>query len=108
ESLSALKAALASVGGSGWRLRKLLVTHIHPDHYGAAGVICGELGAQLYLHRLEVPMVHPRYLELEQLVKEVGRHLELNGVPEAEADVQRSASPAMRDFVFPAEVAVQL
>jgi glyoxylase-like metal-dependent hydrolase (beta-lactamase superfamily II) len=108
ESLDALRAALAYVGGDGWRLRRLLVTHIHPDHYGAAGVICGELGAELYMHRLEVPMVHPRYLELEQLVEEVGRHLQVNGVPEPEAEVQRNASRAMRDFVVPAAVAAEL
>jgi glyoxylase-like metal-dependent hydrolase (beta-lactamase superfamily II) len=85
-----------------------VVTHIHPDHYGAAGVICGELGAELYMHRLEVPLVHPRYLELEELVEEVGHHLRLNGVPEAEAEVQRNASRAMRDFVAPAAVTLQL
>jgi glyoxylase-like metal-dependent hydrolase (beta-lactamase superfamily II) len=108
ESLSTLRAALAHVGDDGWRLRRLLVTHIHPDHYGAAGVICGEYGAELYLHRLEVPMVNPRYLELDHLVAEVGRHLQANGVPEEEADIQRNASRAMRDFVVPAEVTVQL
>jgi glyoxylase-like metal-dependent hydrolase (beta-lactamase superfamily II) len=108
ESLATLRAALARVGADGWRLRRLLVTHIHPDHYGAAGVICGEYGAELYLHRLEVPMVNPRYLELDQLVAEVGRHLQANGVPEEEADIQRNASRAMRDFVVPADVSVQL
>jgi len=108
ESLDRLRAAFAHVGGEGWRLRRLLVTHIHPDHYGAAGVICGELGAELYMHRLEVPMVNPRYLELEQLVAEVGRHLQTNGVPEEEAEIQRDASRAMRDFVLPAAVTVQL
>jgi glyoxylase-like metal-dependent hydrolase (beta-lactamase superfamily II) len=108
ESLSTLRTALAHIGGERWRLRRLLVTHIHPDHYGAAGVICGEYGAELYLHRLEVPMVNPRYLELEQLVAEVGRHLQANGVPEEEADIQRNASRAMRDFVVPADVTVQL
>ena len=108
ESLATLRAALARVGADGWRLRRLLVTHIHPDHYGAAGVICGEYGAELYLHRLEVPMVNPRYLELDHLVAEVGRHLQANGVPEEEADIQRNASRAMRDFVVPAEVTVQL
>ena len=108
ESLSTLRAALGRIGGEGWRLRRLVVTHIHPDHYGAAGVICGELGAELYMHRLEVPMVNPRYLELEQLIVEVGRHLQANGVPEEEAEIQRNASRAMRDFVVPAAVTVQL
>jgi glyoxylase-like metal-dependent hydrolase (beta-lactamase superfamily II) len=60
------------------------------------------------MHRLEVPMVHPRYLELEQLVEEVGHYLEVNGVPEDVADVLRNSSRGLRDFVTPALPSVQL
>jgi glyoxylase-like metal-dependent hydrolase (beta-lactamase superfamily II) len=107
ESLELVRQAVREVGGAGARLRRLVVTHIHPDHYGAAGALVGG-GADLYLHRLEVPMVHPRYLELEQLVIEVGLYLEVNGVPEAEAEEMRNASRVLRDFVNPAAPAVQL
>jgi glyoxylase-like metal-dependent hydrolase (beta-lactamase superfamily II) len=105
ESLDLIRQALAHLGGA---LRRLVVTHIHPDHYGAAGVLIGEFGAELYLHRLEIPLVHPRYLELETLVDEVGQWLELNGVPAAEAEEMKNASRSLRDFVQPGSVAVQL
>src|SRR2546430_11865201 len=36
ESLAAIKRALEHLGSR--RLRRLVVTHIHPDHYGAAGI----------------------------------------------------------------------
>ena len=72
-SLQLVEAAIHEVAGSGGRLRRLVATHIHPDHYGGAGGLVGRNGADLYLHRLEVPLVHPRYLEIEQLVTEVGR-----------------------------------
>ena len=108
ESLAMIRSAMREVGGGGARLRRLVVTHIHPDHYGAAGVLTAEDGAELYLHRLEVPLVHPRYLELEQLVAEVGRYLEVNGVPGPEADEMRNASRSMRSFVTPGETTAQL
>ncbi len=106
DSVEAVREAIRRVGGT--RLRRLIVTHIHPDHFGAAGILKQETGAQVFMHRLEVPMVHPRYLELEQLVHEVGLHLRANGVPEDVADVLQNASRSLRNFVTPAEPDVQL
>ena len=53
-------------------------------------------------------MVHPRYLEIDQLVEEVGRYLQVHGVPEAEADRMKNASRGMREWVRPAPPALQL
>jgi glyoxylase-like metal-dependent hydrolase (beta-lactamase superfamily II) len=108
ESFALIRAALREVAGPGGRLRRLVVTHIHPDHYGGAGEMTARDGAELYLHRLEVPMVHPRYLEVDQLVEEVGRYLEVHGVPEAEAEFLKNASRGFRRFVKPAAPALQL
>ncbi|MBJ7596670.1 MBL fold metallo-hydrolase [Candidatus Nephthysia bennettiae] len=108
DSLALIWAAVERVGGPGARMRRLVVTHIHPDHYGGAGEITSRTGAELYLHRLEVPMVHPRYLEIDQLVEEVGRYLGIHGVPEQEADFLKNASTWIREFVKPAEPALQL
>src|SRR5689334_24556909 len=53
ESVDAIRRATREIGAR--RLRSLLVTHIHPDHYGAAGTLAGGPGlADLYMHRLEV------------------------------------------------------
>ena len=106
ESLSLIHSSLAELGGK--RLRKLVVTHIHPDHYGAAGVLAGPGLADLYLHRLEVPLVNPRYVELEHLVAEVRKYLLVNGVPADEAEVLSNSQRALSQVVAPAEPAVQL
>ena len=105
ESLDAIHSAMAAIGAK--RLRRLVISHIHPDHYGATGVLVGE-GAELYMHRLEVPLVHPRYVELDQLVKEVGTYLLVNGVPQAEAEVLQNSQRALSHYVTIAEPAVQL
>ena len=107
-SLGLIAEAIRAVAGARGHLRRLVVTHIHPDHYGGAGEIIGRNGAELFLHRLEVPMVHPRYLEIDQLVDEVGRFLEVHGVPSPEAEVLKNASRRFRDFVTPADPALQL
>src|ERR1700681_1424983 len=98
--------ALAQLGAK--RLRKLVVTHIHPDHYGAAGALAGEGLADLYIHRLEVPLVHPRYVELEQLVKEVRTYLLVNGVPADDSEVLSNSQRALSQVVKTAEPSVQL
>jgi glyoxylase-like metal-dependent hydrolase (beta-lactamase superfamily II) len=106
ESVSAIRAAVIQLGGK--RIRRLVVTHIHPDHYGAAGTLAGDGGADLYLHRLEVPLVNPRYVELEHLVDEVHAYLLVNGVPASEAEVLSNSQRALSEVVKPADAAVQL
>lgn len=107
ESLEAIHQALDQLGAK--RLRRLVVTHIHPDHYGAAGTLAGGPGlADLYIHRLEVPLVNPRYVELEQLVEEVRRYLYVNGVPADEAEVLSNSQRALSQVVKTAEPSVQL
>jgi glyoxylase-like metal-dependent hydrolase (beta-lactamase superfamily II) len=106
ESVASIRRALVHVGAR--RLRRLVVTHIHPDHYGAAGVFAGEGLADLYIHRLEVPLVNPRYVELEHLVGEVRTYLLVNGVPPDEAEVLSNSQRALSDVVKTAEPSVQL
>ena len=106
ESVATIKSAIAGIGAK--RLRKLVITHIHPDHYGAAGSLAGEGMADLYIHRLEVPLVHPRYVELEQLVKEVRTYLLVNGVPADDAEVLSNSQRALSQVVKTAEPSVQL
>src|ERR1041385_8408146 len=59
ESFGLIAGALREIAGPRARLRRLVVTHIHPDHYGGAGEMTQRYGADLYLHRLEGPMVPP-------------------------------------------------
>jgi glyoxylase-like metal-dependent hydrolase (beta-lactamase superfamily II) len=106
ESVEMIRQVIKHLGAS--RLRRLMVTHIHPDHYGAAGVFAGEGLADLYIHRLEVPLVHPRYVELEHLVTEVRKFLLVNGVPADEAEVLSNSQRALSQVVTTAEPSVQL
>ena len=85
------------------RIRRILVTHIHPDHFGLAAELRQRSGAELVIHRLEVALMEPRYARAEDLVHDVAAWLHKNGVPGKEAEFLKSASMAAREFVSVAE-----
>jgi glyoxylase-like metal-dependent hydrolase (beta-lactamase superfamily II) len=81
------------------RINRILITHIHPDHFGLAGELRDRSRAELVIHRLEVALMEPRYARAEDLVHDVAAWLSKNGVPPAEAEFVKSASMAAREFV---------
>lgn len=52
ENLKALTTRLASVGIPLRRVHTVVVTHSHPDHFGGAGWVRKETGADIVTHRL--------------------------------------------------------
>lgn len=103
ESRQALEAHLADLGVPLKRIRRILITHIHPDHFGLAAELRQRSGAELVIHRLEVALMEPRYARAEDLVHDVAAWLSKNGVPSKEAEFIKSASMAAREFVSVAE-----
>src|SRR5437879_11614500 len=99
ESRQVLNQKLAAMMVRVELINRILITHIHPDHFGLAGELRERSGAALVIHRLEVALMEPRYAGAEDLVQDVARWLHVNGVPEAEAEFLKSASMAAREFV---------
>ena len=99
ESRQALNQELATLRVRVERITRILITHIHPDHFGLAGELRDRSGAELVIHRLEVSLMEPRYARAEDLVYDVAKWLSLNGVPEEEADFIKTASMAAREYV---------
>ena len=104
-SLQVIQDAVQEVGGRGARLRRLVVTHIHADHFGAAGLVGAE---EVYLHRLEVALVAARYGEMDALVEQVGNWLVRNGTPPEEAARVKEASRFLGELVTPARQPIVL
>ena len=53
DSIATFRSALQAVGCSPDKLRKIICTHHHPDHFGTSKTYKELTGAQLYLHRAE-------------------------------------------------------
>jgi glyoxylase-like metal-dependent hydrolase (beta-lactamase superfamily II) len=99
ESRQVLNQQLAGLKVPVKRINRILITHIHPDHFGLAGELRERSGAELIIHRLEVALMEPRYARAEDLVHDVGKWLSMNGVPEEEAEFVKSASMGAREYV---------
>jgi glyoxylase-like metal-dependent hydrolase (beta-lactamase superfamily II) len=81
EAWTHLSDGLAMAGGSIADVRAVLVTHIHPDHYGLAGRIREASGAWIGLHPDDAIMLESRYGNTDQLVEAMTRLLVDSGVP---------------------------
>jgi glyoxylase-like metal-dependent hydrolase (beta-lactamase superfamily II) len=95
EAWSALVDGLARAGGSMSDVRAVVITHIHPDHYGLAGRVRAASGAWVALHPADAALLQGRYVESDDLVDRMKGLLEISGVP---ADLRPDLAVASMDI----------
>ena len=96
EAYGALSAGLARAGTSIEEVQGILVTHLHPDHYGLAGRVREASGAWIGLHPADAALIHDRYVEPAFLVEMMGSMLRRAGAPDEELEsLQRAAMPVL-------------
>ena len=94
DAYQALEAGLATAGYAMTDVRGVLVTHIHPDHYGLAGRIRNASGAWVALHPEDARLVHDRYEAPDELLARVGTMLRRVGAPGRRAGVAAAGGHA--------------
>src|ERR687887_246380 len=67
DAFETLAAGLTTLGASVADVRGVMVTHIHPDHYGLAGRVRETSGAWVALHPADAALIPDRYEETERL-----------------------------------------
>jgi glyoxylase-like metal-dependent hydrolase (beta-lactamase superfamily II) len=103
EAWSALAAGLQVGGFALADVRAILITHIHPDHYGLAGRVREESGGWIGLHRLEAETLPARYGNAEELIRRGEAWLRRAGAAADEASALAGSSRDMLPFVRMAE-----
>jgi glyoxylase-like metal-dependent hydrolase (beta-lactamase superfamily II) len=102
ESFDEIQRSLKEIGARIEDISQILVTHIHPDHYGMAGRIKRISGARIYMHEIENSIIDTRYVHMDALLAQTAEWLKLNGVPAEETGDIRDASLDIVDLVVPA------
>jgi glyoxylase-like metal-dependent hydrolase (beta-lactamase superfamily II) len=108
ESLWALQEGIKAANLKLRDITKVVITHIHPDHYGLSSKIKQICGAQVAIHRIDAGFISPRYEDFANLIKKTEELLRQNGVPENELPQLKEASLWMNKYVTPDTPEVKL
>lgn len=108
EAWQGLVEGLAAAGYQVEDVRAVLVTHIHPDHYGLAGRVRERSGAWIALHAEDARLLRERYREVDDLRDHVYEQLLRAGAPGDEAQTLAASAMGVRPFVAPTEPDVLL
>ena len=92
EAWDALTSGLVTAGTAVDDVAGVLVTHIHPDHYGLAGRIREASGAWIGMHPADAAMIGDRYESPEGLVERMRRAMAAAGIPERDVPTLAEAS----------------
>jgi len=108
ESLWALQEGIKAANLKLRDITKIVITHIHPDHYGLSSKIKQICGAQVAIHRIDAGFISPRYKDFANLIKKTEELLRQNGVPDNELPQLKEASLWMNKYVTPDAPEVKL
>ncbi|HEV8536186.1 MAG TPA: MBL fold metallo-hydrolase [Candidatus Limnocylindria bacterium] len=90
EAEAALRAALAEAGVAIEDVRRVFVTHLHPDHIGMAGTL-ERAGAEVVMHGPELANASRMWSRDHAMVDETYRWFERHGMPrDVDEDMRRS------------------
>jgi glyoxylase-like metal-dependent hydrolase (beta-lactamase superfamily II) len=100
EALDALQAGLRELGLAFTDITTIVVTHVHPDHFGLAGKL-KQLSphTRLLAHHWEGALIESRYIKFTELQRQMGLMLRRYGVPELEIPSLLVASMPAMEFV---------
>jgi glyoxylase-like metal-dependent hydrolase (beta-lactamase superfamily II) len=99
ESFAALEKGMAEIGAAVKDISQIVITHVHPDHYGMAGHVKNVSGARLVMHHLEKEFIVPRYISMESLINEIDQLLLANGVPQKMINSLSQATVGLEQYV---------
>ncbi|MFC1945976.1 MBL fold metallo-hydrolase [Chloroflexota bacterium] len=99
-NLENLIAALKTLGSKLTDIAKIVITHVHADHFGMAGKI-KQLSPQtrIYTQRKEAEFIESRYIRFDELQHKMAVLLQGHGVPESESNILGTASMPILQYV---------
>jgi glyoxylase-like metal-dependent hydrolase (beta-lactamase superfamily II) len=100
EAFAHLQAELKNLGLGLADIATIVVTHVHPDHFGLAGKIRRVSPmTKLLMHRYESDLIDSRYIKFAELQDKMAILMQRHGVPMSELAALKSASMPALEFV---------
>lgn len=105
EALQAMKDQLSEIGTDLDQIKRIIVTHVHGDHYGLVHTLKNYLDAKIIIHRREKEVLMYRYTTVYETLSDIEESWSRNGAPQNELpmpdlparDTQRLQTPVIPD-----------
>ncbi len=108
DALNSLQTQIKELGLALTDVSTIIITHVHPDHFGLAGRIKQiSPKTQILTHQWESALIESRYIKFSDLIEKMSAHLAQHGVPSLSLSALESASIPSLEFVnvtFPERV----
>ena len=105
---AALEEGMKEHGSHPTEIQKLVVTHVHPDHYGMAGRLKQLSSCEIVLHEKDAEVITARYFAPKGLADEMSKFMEHNGVPALSSPGMSQGSMGMLANVSPVPADTQV
>jgi glyoxylase-like metal-dependent hydrolase (beta-lactamase superfamily II) len=100
DAFDSLEKGLRNLGLALTDIETIIVTHVHPDHFGLAGKIKQvSPKTELLTHRWESDLIEPRYVKFRALRDRMSDMLQRHGIPSSDVSALGSASLPALQFV---------
>ena len=100
ETFSSLKKSLKKLGIALSDIATIVITHIHPDHFGLVGRIRQISPAtKVITHKFEAELIESRYIKFHDLRQSMEFVLRRHGVPPSKISELKSSSMPAMEFV---------
>lgn len=99
DAYNALEEGMREHGSHPSEITKLIVTHVHPDHYGMAGRLKQISSCEVVIHEKDAKVIKDRYLGPKRLTQGMEKFMAMNGVPDLDAPSMSQGSMGMLDKV---------
>lgn len=101
DAYDSLKSSLKELGLGTTDIETIVITHIHPDHFGLAGRIkASSPKTRLIMHHWEADFIESRYIKFAGLLKKMEPIFRRHGVPAADIEQLKSASMPALQYVI--------
>ncbi|MFH1651588.1 MAG: MBL fold metallo-hydrolase [Chloroflexota bacterium] len=101
DCFSSVQKQLEEIGVSFTDISRIVITHIHSDHYGLVGKFKELSGAEFACHKIERDLIDSRYVHMDELLAQTAAWLMLNGVQEKDLAELQEASLPLAKYVTP-------
>lgn len=101
ESYAVLTGELKKYGFDIKDINHIVITHVHPDHFGLAGKLKQLTGAKIAFSDIEAATLDSYYSDANLIMKKMGDFLRTNGLPEGMITDLSNTEMPFREFVTP-------